>query len=206
MSRGGKALKQKDSQTDYHIVKSNVISEILGFKTTRRVEQLAKEGVFVRVGRGQYDLAASIQGYIEYLLEAGTMVEGKLDKTQEEAKWVLARRRKTELELQIMKGELHRAEDVQMVMSDMLGNFRARLLSIPSKVAPQLLGKTEIPVIKNILEEVVREAMNELSDYDPNVFYEYSKDNLFLEEDDLEDTIIDEIEMEQEKNGRKKKE
>lgn len=199
-------MKSKDSEQNYRIVSTDIICEILGF-SARRIQQLAKENVLVRVSHGKYDLPASIQKYIEYNIEIDSVADGQLDKTQEEAKWVLARRQKTELEVQIMKGELHRSEDVQLVMSDMLGNFRARLLGLPSKVAPQLLGKTDILAVKQVLKDEVYEALNELSDYDPNVFYEYSKDNLFLGED--EEDVLEEIsplEKDNIKNGHKKKE
>lgn len=199
-------MKNKDSASNYHIVKTDIICEILGF-TPRRIQQLAKENALVRVAHGQYDLPASIQKYIEYITEVDTLGDGELDKTQEEAKWVVAKRKKTELELQIMKGELHRSEDVQLVMSDMLGNFRAKLLAIPSKIAPQLLGKTEIMTVKEILKEAVYEAMDELSDYDPNAFYQYSKDNILLddaEEDEELEESTEQIEKEPKDNGRKK--
>jgi hypothetical protein len=42
-------------------------------------------------------------------------------------------------------------------------------------MAPQLVGKTEIPLIKSALNDAVKEAMDELSNYDPTVFYDYSK-------------------------------
>ncbi|QLQ21923.1 MAG: hypothetical protein HZT42_05955 [Paracoccaceae bacterium] len=105
--------------------------------------------------------------------------------------WTRARRQKTELELQIMRGDLHRSEDVRRVMNDMLGAFRARILSIPSKFSPQLVGLTEIPPIKVVLKQAVHEALEELSDYDPMVFYDISKDKMLLEDAD-EVTSIDE--------------
>jgi phage terminase Nu1 subunit (DNA packaging protein) len=199
-------LAHKDSKPNNHIVTTEQISEILGV-TTRRIQQLAKENALVRVAHGKYDLPASIQKYIEYMTVADILPDGELDKAQEEAKWTQARRKKTELELQIMKGELHRSEDVQLVMSDMLGNFRARLLAIPSKIAPQLLGLTDILTVKEMLKEAVYEAMNELADYDPNAFYQYSKDNLLL--DELEEDSEEETEQGSKgprANGSKKKE
>ena len=76
-------------------------------------------------------------------------------------------------------------------MNDMLGAFRARILSIPSKFSPQLVGLTEIPPIKVVLKQAVHEALEELSDYDPMVFYDISKDKMLLEDAD-EVTSIDE--------------
>ncbi|PAQ15058.1 hypothetical protein CD798_08425 [Bacillaceae bacterium SAOS 7] len=177
-------MARKDSTKKSYIVTTAEISEILGL-TTRRIQQLAKEGALVRSSHGKFDLPASISSYIDYLVEKNQTDE-ELDKTTEEALWTRARRKKAELELQIMRGELHRSEDVQRVMNDMLGAFRARLLALPTKMAPQVVGKTEIPPIKDILKSAVYEAMNELSDYDPHVFYDHSKDKMLLEDEDLE--------------------
>jgi phage terminase Nu1 subunit (DNA packaging protein) len=201
-------LAHKDLGKNNHVVSTKEISEILGV-TTRRIQQLAQDNALVRFSHGNYDLPASIQKYITYMTEAGSLADGELDKAQEEAKWTQARRKKTELELQIMKGELHRSEDVQLVMSDMLGNFRARLLALPSKIAPQLLGKTDIIPVKDLLKSAVYEALNELSDYDPNAFYQYSKDNLLVDEEEDEDHMDNENEKVNKgpkKNGQKKKE
>ncbi|WP_276690486.1 hypothetical protein [Exiguobacterium chiriqhucha] len=184
-------MARKDSEKNTYTVSTAEISEIFGI-STRRVQQLAKDGVFVRVGHGQFDLPASVNSFIEYRLD-DTKDEGVLDKTTEEAKWTRARREKTELELQIMRGDLHRSEDVRRVMNDMMGAFRARILSIPSKFAPQLVGLTEIPPIKEVLKQGVYEALEELSDYDPMVFYDISKDKMLLEDADEVTSIDDEL-------------
>lgn len=193
-------MARKDSEKNEYIVTTEQISEILGL-SKRRIQQLAKEDALVRASHGKFDLPASIKSYIEYLLEREHSGD-ELDKAEEEAKWTRARRQKTELELQIMRGELHRSEDVKRVMNDMLGNFRAKLLALPTKMAPQVLGLTEIPPIKEKLKTAVYEAMSELSDYDPSVFYDISKDKMFLEDDDLE---LEETEGKVKRNGRTKK-
>ncbi len=47
-------------------VKVAVLSRLFGV-TERRVQQLAAAGVVIKSGRGTYDLAKSIHGYIQYL-------------------------------------------------------------------------------------------------------------------------------------------
>lgn len=175
-------MAHKDLDEKTFIVTTSEISEIFGI-SPRRIQQLAKEGVFVRASHGKFDLSASVKSFVEYQVER-EKTEEELDKATEEALWTRARRQKTELELQIMRGELHRSEDVKRVMNDMLGAFRAKILSIPSKFAPQIVGKTEIPPVKDVLKKGVHEALEELSDYDPTVFYDISKDKMLLEEDE----------------------
>jgi phage terminase Nu1 subunit (DNA packaging protein) len=180
-------MSVKGLKGNEYIVTTKQISEILSL-STRRIQQLANENALVKTGRGRFDLPASITSYINYLIDKERPDE-ELSKYEEEAKWVKARRQKTELELQIMKGELHRSEDVKRVLNNMLGGFRGKLLAIPSKTAPQLVGETEITPIKEKLKESIYEAMDELSEYDPNVFYDQSKDKIYLD-DDLEGEVI----------------
>lgn len=183
------------------VVSTKQLSEIMGV-STRRINQLEAEGAFLKIARGKFDLAASIRKYIDYLNEDN---EEELNKTTEEALWTRARRQKAEIELQILKGELHRSDDVKRVMNSMLGTFRQRILSIPSKSASRLQGQTELAVIKDILKDEMHEALSVLSDYDPHVFYAQSKDKISLDDDesDLEELKI--AEKEPQANGRKKK-
>lgn len=188
----GEPLVRKESDNHAPVVTTAQISEILDV-STRRIQQLAKEGVLVRISHGSFDLKASIKSYIEFRISR-EQEDDELDKTTEEALWTRARRQKTELELQIMRGDLHRSEDVKRVMNDMIGAFRARILSIPSKFAPQLVGKTEIPPIKAILKNAVFETLEELAEYDPVAFYDMSKDKLLLDDDEETESKIDDIE------------
>lgn len=178
----GKPLKNKDFIDEDYIVSTQQISEILAL-SPRRIQQLTHEGALFKVGHGKYDLRRSIKEYIDSQIEKVTPVD-EIDNNVEQALLTRARREKTELEVKIIKGELHRSKDVEKVMNDMLGAFRARLLALPSKMAPQVLGETELPVIKDKLKLAVLEAMNELSNYDPHVFYDQSSDKMFLEEEE----------------------
>jgi phage terminase Nu1 subunit (DNA packaging protein) len=201
-----KPLSKKDLKGTPIVVTTAEISEIFGL-SDRRVQQLVKEGALVKVSRGKYDLKASVQRYIEYIKEQAEKTEEELDQTREKTLLIRANRQKVELELQIMRGELHRSEDVRRVMNDMLGAFRARVLAIPSKVAPRLIAQTNAAVIQNIIKNEVYEALQELSEYDPHIFYAHSKDKLVLEnkEDDDEEADEEIAEKEQQRNDRKKK-
>ncbi|WP_421663626.1 hypothetical protein [Lysinibacillus telephonicus] len=173
-------MVRKDSEGFEFIVTSKEISKIMGV-TEARIRQLTKEGAVIRVSHGKYDLAKSFQAYMTYI---ENKKEEVLDKTIEEAKWTKARRRKTELQVQVMEGELHRSEDVERVLNTMLGNFRGKLLALPSKMASRVAGKTDLTEIRDILKSGVNEAMTELSEYDPKDFY---SDDVVEEDDDLDE-------------------
>ncbi|WP_198510291.1 hypothetical protein [Bacillus solitudinis] len=189
----------KEKKESSFIVTTKEMSEILGL-SDRRIRQLENDGALVKITHGKFDLPASIRAYINHL---NTDTVEELNKTEEEALWTRARRQKAELELQIMKGELHRSEDVKRVMNNMLGAFRARILAIPSKTAGPLQGKSDFNEIRGILKESVYEALTELSDYDPYVFYAESKDTLSIDEES--ESVADQIDKELHNNGSKKK-
>jgi phage terminase Nu1 subunit (DNA packaging protein) len=201
-----KPLSDKDLKGKTVVVSTAEISEILGL-SDRRIRQLEKEGALVKIRRGKYDLKASVQRYIEYIKEQAEKTEEELDLTREKTLLTRANRQKVELELQIMRGELHRSEDVRRVMNNMLGAFRARVLAIPSKTAPQLLAQTDLAVVQDIIKKEVYEALQELSEYDPHVFYAQSKDKLAIdtEEENNEEADEEIAEKEPQRNGRKKK-
>ena len=172
-------MARKESDDFEMIVSSKQIAKIFGV-TTARIRQLTKENAIVRVARDQYDLAESIQAYIKYMDSKRTEV---VDKATEEAYWTRARREKTEMQVQVMKGELHRSEDVERVMNEMLGNFRGKLLAFPPKMASRVVGKMDVGEIRELLKSGINEAMTELTEYNPKDFY---SEEVFVEDDDVD--------------------
>lgn len=168
----GEIMNQKTNEVDGITVSSAVLQSILGL-TDRRVRQLAQEGTIVRVSRGKYSLVSSVQNYVTYIKTTKETAETpkKLDYEDERALHERIKREKSELTLKLMKGELHKTEDVERVMNDMLTNFRSKVLSIPSKVAPRLIYKDDVNNIQDTIEIEVVEALQELSEYDPSLFY-----------------------------------
>lgn len=153
------------------------LATILGL-TDSRIRQLERSGIIEKIGRGQYDLASAVQGYCKYLKESTSTPDGMSEKDLLDR----TRRKKLELEISIIQGELHRADDVRRVTNDMLSAFRQRILSIPTKAAPRLIGITELAVIQDVIRKEVHEGLSELADYNPEAFYRQSKDKLVLDD------------------------
>lgn len=93
----------------------------------------------------------------------------------EDADYNAARARKmeadaqmAELELLQAKGKLVPAEDVAGAWTDVLSAMKARLLALPSVCAPVCATETELATVQSILENQVREALDELSSYQPH--------------------------------------
>jgi hypothetical protein len=71
-----------------------------------------------------------------------------------------------------MQGQLHESEHVRKIMADMIVACRSRMLSIPSRASLVLTNMKEPTEIAAYLRELVYEALEALSEYDPEKFNE----------------------------------
>lgn len=142
----------------------------------RRVRQLRAEGTIAEVRPGLYDLAETNRRYINYLRNRNPDSEARLDYNTERAKLVRAKRKNEEYDLMLKENRLHSSEDIEAIMTAMLINFKSRLSSIPSKLAPLLSRKTDKAEVAGILKGGIDEALQELSDF-KSTFGEVIGDN-----------------------------
>ncbi|AWK52221.1 hypothetical protein DIC82_14980 [Clostridium beijerinckii] len=189
MSDEGKKIDSVDQVT----VSSTVLSNLFGL-TTRRIRQLENEGIIKKIARGKYSLQDNIKSYITFIkasadLKENKTEEGKIDYDEEHALLERRKREKIELELAAMRGTMHFSEDVERVMNDMLSNFRAKILALPSRTAPRLMGIDTIADIQEILQIEVLDVLNELSRYNPSDFY--SEKYVDVVEDEINDEDLE---------------
>lgn len=74
-----------------------------------------------------------------------------------------------ELELQRIKATMCFTADVVKAWESVLHACRAKLLAVPVKMAPIVSGISDTGVIKDRLEDAIREALEELANYNPSV-------------------------------------
>ena len=157
-------------------VNSATLEKILQL-SDRRIRQLAEENIIIRAAKGRYKLMESISNYILTLkvsIEAGNsqISDGEIDLEEEKARHERVKRQISELKLLTMQGELHKSEDVERVMTDMLVSIKTKLLSMPAKLAPILVSRSDIDFVKRTINSEVLEILNELKDYNPKDFYD----------------------------------
>lgn len=158
-----------------------VIATIFGV-STRRIEQLKAEGIIKGEGRPtKYDLLPTIQAYIKYLSDKANG-RAKKDKDGEnesrklkaDADYRSAKAEREELRLKELKGELHKAEDVEAITTDHVLYLRSMLLSMPGKLAMDCANLDTAPEVANRIKEEVYAILESLANYryDPE---EYKK-------------------------------
>ena len=86
----------------------------------------------------------------------------------------------SDMQLKLMQGKLHKSEDVEKVMTNMLASMRAKLLSLPSRVAPRVADTSDTTEVMTILQADIYDALHELSEYTPEMCY---GDDLMVDDD-----------------------
>jgi phage terminase Nu1 subunit (DNA packaging protein) len=160
---------------------SQVIAKIFGV-STRRVEQLKTEGVIKGQGKPtKYDLLPTIQAYIKYLSDKANGREKKETDAQLETEKLTAEKRikmakaeMAELELKEMRGELHRASDVEAITTDHVLYLRSMLMALPGKLAVDVAAINSAPECADRIKREIYAVLNSLANYryDPD---EYKK-------------------------------
>ena len=74
-----------------------------------------------------------------------------------------------EMELAKVRNQLVIVEDVVKAWTDTLANLKAKLTNIPSKAAPIVASESDAGVIQAMLADLMNEALEELSNYDPKI-------------------------------------
>ncbi len=145
--------------------------------TDRRHRQLAGDGYFPPPIDGNYQMVPTLTGLVNHLREmadrnADSMADEKLRKTR-------AERQLAELKLSRERKESLDAQSVFKAWENILVTIRAKLLSLPTQMAPRVTYLDEQPDVEEVLEQSITQALVDLS---KPLTYE-------AEEDDCEDKI-----------------
>jgi phage terminase Nu1 subunit (DNA packaging protein) len=110
---------------------------------------------------GSYNGPALVAYYVAKL--AGNA--GEFDDQRERLN--AAQAEKVETENAVRRGEIAVVSDLERVWTDHIAAARAKLLSLPSKLAPQLAGINEPNVIAAAIRADIYAALSELAEYTP---------------------------------------
>lgn len=158
---------------------TKVIAQIFGV-STRRVEQLKSEGIIKGQGKPtKYDLFPTIRDYIKYLSDKANGREKKeadaqieTEKLTAEKRIKMAKAEMAELELLELKGELHRASDVEAITTDHVLYMRSMLMAMPGKLAVDVATLSSAAECAERIKQEVYTVLNNLADYryDPDEY------------------------------------
>lgn len=131
--------------------------EFLGV-SRRTFFRLVETGIIPKDAEGEYRLGEIAEAYYKHHFGGESLTAAKTRLTRAQAELA-------ELELAEERGELHRADAVMTVWADNVQNAKAKLLSIPTKIAPMSVGQ-DANVIQKLMKDQINEVLHELADYD----------------------------------------
>lgn len=166
--------------------------------TNRRVQQLAQDGIIPYVkekGVYYFDPPIAIKRYISYLQDCigkrnrNTEEQEKL-KLDAEIRLKEAKASMVELELNELKGKMHRAEDVEALIEDLSATIKGMIAALPGRLAVDCANLKTAAEVSSRIEKDCFEILNELSEYEYDS--EYFKTKVQKREGLTGDDISDE--------------
>ncbi len=158
------------------LVATSELAGVLGL-TARRVQQLSEDGTLEKEGRGKFKLGEAVQKYISFISKGEiTANDKKIEKIKNIAEATLkeSKAKVAKLEAEELEGNMHRSEDVEDVLEDLIFVMRNALNSLPGRIAPEVAQNTSPSECSEIIKKEVHAIMRELSEYryDPKKFEE----------------------------------
>lgn len=153
-----------------HTYTAKTIANLLGV-STQRVWQLLQDGIIpadAKAGRNKYFLEGCVKGYLSYLRDRAVGRGVTTDDLQgHKTRLTAAQADKAELEASRAKGEMIEVDAVAQVVEGLIADSKMKLLAIPIKAAPLVIGVTSLPEIQETLTVMVTDALDELTKNDP---------------------------------------
>lgn len=160
------------------MVSSGELAKILG-KTERTVQILAKAGTITAEkykGKNLYDLYSVIQEYIDNSAKSDSNIISSNDeaKLREEIRIKRAKADILEMERGELDGQMHSADDVESMTTDLVFSVRSSMLSLPGILSVRLANEDSVEKCSEIIKKEIFQILEDLSryEYDPE---EYKK-------------------------------
>ena len=169
--------------------------------TERRVQQLAKEGILpaASVKPYRFDLLITVKSYIKYLSDKANGKETKTadtlkaesNKLKAEAELKQTKAKISSMQLKELEGKMHRSEDVEAVMNDLVYTVRSMIIALPGRLAMDVMQATNANEASVIIRTECNKILEDLANYqyDPETYRRRVRDregwgNIIVDETD----------------------
>ncbi len=159
----GKAVKKKPAKSSQkkrqpaapETVPAAQLAAILASPpfTDRWLRELADKGYLVKSGRAEYELAASVQGYIRFIRE--TEVERQVGQQNARAEFETERARKLKLENDEKENILIETPTAIAAIDFIVGRLRTGLAGVPARVSEDVATRRRV---ENAIDDVLLEV------------------------------------------------
>lgn len=173
--------KQRKLGTDTEVSVAE-FSALLGLSADR-IYQLVRDGTLQTVKRGRLLLADSLQRYVSFIKKEPVSDEDMSLEREKQAAEVRIKQAKAEiadLEVQEIKGIMHRSEDVAAMTEDLIYTIRGALMALPGRLAVDVSNTRTAAEASDVIRKEVFKLMEELSQYqyDPQKYEERVRERM----------------------------
>lgn len=132
------------------------------------VSEMVRKEIIPSTGRGKIDLNEARLAYCAHLREQAAgrrgSGDGGLDLTEERARKEKEQADHLEMKNAELRRELLQREDVAAAVVGSFARVRARLIGVPSKAAPMVMGLETPAEAEAVIRNAVYDALRELSE------------------------------------------
>lgn len=161
------------TQQSKNLQSKQVIAKLYG-TSTRQIDYLYENGVIKGEGRPlKFDLVPTIQALFKHQRDiikgnekSAKDAENTSAKIEAEAKLRKAKAEREEMRLKELRGELHRAEDVEAITTDHVLYLRSMLMALPGKLAVDVADMSSPPQVADRIKQEVYSILESLADYE----------------------------------------
>ena len=175
------------------MVSSGELAKIL-HKSDRTIQILAKDDIITCnkiKNKNQYDLYVVVDQYIEHIANRDYVGTSSLEeaKTQEEIRYKRAKADMMELELKELDGQMHSAEDVESMTTDLVLAVRSALLSLPGRLGVDVATLSSAAECSEVIKKEICDILEDLSkyEYDPEAYRNRVRERQGWKEQQLDD-------------------
>jgi phage terminase Nu1 subunit (DNA packaging protein) len=143
-------------------VSSADLATLLGI-TKRSINALAERGVLPRQADGQFALAESLRAYVTHREDVVAAEDATSDYGKARAELYQEKAEMARMQREKIQGKLLDADEVFKTWASLVTVMKQRLLNIPTKLAPRLLGKRHAAEIETLIRAEIYEALEALA-------------------------------------------
>jgi len=127
--------------------------------------RLIKEGIIDKQDRGKYEVDAVRLQYLKHIRNLAGNNNNNLELGAERARLAKEQADAKEMENAVERGDLVYIEKVARQFEQQLTKARNKLLAAPTKVAAEAHAAATVKEVREIIEEAIIEALDELVGY-----------------------------------------
>lgn len=163
------------------VVNTSEAASISGL-TIRRIQQLIQDGTIPTIERGKITLGDLCESLIRQSKKELSDEDRKIEQAKRKAEATLkaSKAQIAKLEADELAGKMHRKEDVESIMFDMIYTIRDGLNALPGRLAVDAANAKTAAEASDVIRREVHKLMTELAnyEYDPDKFEERVRERM----------------------------